>query len=157
MWTAAATTWPPNASPIITEREQRVTFIDDAYASGAVFTLATNKSITPDPDTLCGLTVAIQQGFDFVNVVKDVMTPHCTSKGLKPITLNQYPSSDATLLALYSHRVDFVLNNIAASEEIRNVRRSRSASWRTSTCRSTTTASSFRSTTTSSPTRSSPR
>ncbi|MEI2387580.1 ABC transporter substrate-binding protein [Breoghania sp. JC706] len=101
------------------ERQERVTFIDDAYASGAVFTLETNKTITSDPDSLCGLTVAIQQGFDFVNVVNDVMTPHCTSKGLKPITVNQYPSGDATLLALYSHRVDFVLNDIAASEEIR--------------------------------------
>ncbi|WP_078709463.1 ABC transporter substrate-binding protein [Consotaella salsifontis] len=101
------------------ERQKRVTFIDDAYATGAVFKLASNTSITSDADSLCGLTVAVQQGFDFVNVVNDEMTPHCTSKGLKPVTVNQYPSGDAVLLALYSGRVDFVLNDIAATEEIK--------------------------------------
>lgn len=100
------------------EREQRVTFVDHAYASGAVFTLESDTSITEDPDTLCGKTVAIQQGFDFVNVVNEVMTPACTKKGLDPITVNQYPSGDATLLALYSKRVDFVLNSAAAADEI---------------------------------------
>lgn len=101
------------------KRQERVTFVDDAYATGAVFTLDTNKAITSDADTLCGLTVGIQQGFDFVNVVNDAMTPHCTAKGLKPVTVNEYPSGDAVLLALYSKRVDFVLNDIAATEEIK--------------------------------------
>jgi len=101
------------------KRQERVTFVDDAFATGAVFTLQSNTTITPDPDTLCGLTVGVQQGFDFVNVVNDAMTPHCAAKGLKPVAINEYPSGDAVLLALYSKRVDFVLNDIAATEEIK--------------------------------------
>ncbi len=100
------------------ERQQRVTFVDHAYASGAVFTLAADTSVTDDPDTVCGKTVGIQQGFDFVNVVNDVISPYCEKKGLKPVTINQYPSGDAVLLALYSKRVDFVLNSAAAADEI---------------------------------------
>lgn len=100
------------------EREKRVTFVVHAYATGAVYTVAENKTITEDPKSLCGLTVGVQQGFDFINVVNKVMTPHCTNAGLQPIKANEYPAADAVLLALYSNRVDFVLNNLAAAEAI---------------------------------------
>jgi len=101
------------------EREKRVTFVVHAYATGAVYTLAENKVITEDPKSLCGLTVGVQQGFDFINVVNKVMTPHCENAGLKAITANEYPAADAVLLSLYSGRTDFVLNNLAAAEAIK--------------------------------------
>jgi len=100
------------------EREKRVTFVVHAYATGAVYTLADNKVITEDPKSLCGLTVGVQQGFDFINVVNKVMTPHCEAAGLPAIKANEYPSADAVLLSLYSGRVDFVLNNLAAAKAI---------------------------------------
>lgn len=100
------------------EREKRVSFVVHAYATGAVYTLADNKTITSDPKSLCGLTVGVQQGFDFINVVNKVMTPHCEKAELPAIKANEYPSGDAVLLALYSNRVDFVLNNLAAARAI---------------------------------------
>ncbi|WP_213992438.1 ABC transporter substrate-binding protein [Sodalis sp. dw_96] len=103
------------------EREKKVNFVVDAYATGAVYTLQENKTITSDPKSVCGMTVGIQQGFDFTKVVNDVMTPHCVAAGLPKITVNEYPSGEAVLLALYSGRVDFVLNNLAAVESIKAV------------------------------------
>ncbi|MCB1485910.1 MAG: transporter substrate-binding domain-containing protein [Bauldia sp.] len=100
------------------EREKRVDFVVHAYATGAVYTLADNTTITEDTKSLCGLTVGVQQGFDFINVVNNVMTPHCEKAGLPAITANEYPSADAVLLSLYSGRVDFVLNNLAAAQAI---------------------------------------
>lgn len=101
------------------EREKKVNFVVDAYATGAVYTLQENKTITSDPKSVCGLNVGIQQGFDFTKVVNEVMTPHCEAAGLKKITVNEYPSGESVLLALYSGRVDFVLNNLAAVESIK--------------------------------------
>lgn len=100
-------------------REHKVMFVEDAFATGAVYTLQTNKSISDKTESLCGLTVGIQQGIDFEKVVKDEMTPYCVSKNLKPITVNLYPSGQDVLLALYSGRVDFVLNDLAASKKIK--------------------------------------
>ncbi len=100
------------------EREKRVDFVVHAYATGAVYTLAENTTITEDTKSLCGLTVGVQQGFDFINVVNNVMTPHCEAAGLPAVKANEYPSADAVLLSLYSGRVDFVLNNLAAAQAI---------------------------------------
>ncbi|SNQ45811.1 Polar amino acid ABC transporter substrate-binding protein [Frankia canadensis] len=101
-----------------TEREKQVTFVDNAYATGAVYTLATNTSITTDPLTLCGLKTATQQGLDLAEQITSTINPHCASSGKPPVEIQQFPSANAALLALYSGRVDFVLNDYAAAEAL---------------------------------------
>lgn len=100
------------------EREKKVDFVVHAYATGAVYTLKQNTTVSDDPKSLCGLNVGIQQGFDFTKVVNDVMNPYCASVKLPKINVNEYPSGESVLLALYSGRVDFVLNNLAAVQSI---------------------------------------
>jgi len=100
------------------EREKKVTFIVHAYSTGAVYTLAENTTITDDALSLCGLRVGIQQGFDFVNVANNVMTPRCEAAGKPPVQVSEYPSGDQVLLSLYSGRSDFVLDGLAAATAI---------------------------------------
>jgi polar amino acid transport system substrate-binding protein len=100
------------------DREKVVTFVDDAYATGAVYMLASNTSITSDPLTLCGLKTAVQQGLDLAEQLQSTINPHCTKNGKEPVDVQQFPSGDAALLALYSGRVDFVLNDYAAADAL---------------------------------------
>jgi polar amino acid transport system substrate-binding protein len=99
-----------------TEREGQVTFVDDAYATGAVYTLASNTEITTDPLSLCGRSTATQQGLDLAAEITTVLSPYCVKNGKAPITVQQFPSANAALLALYSGRADFVLNDYAAAQ-----------------------------------------
>jgi polar amino acid transport system substrate-binding protein len=96
-------------------REKQVSFVDFIYDTAGVYTTANNASkITTNPLSLCGLTAASQTGLDFVGFLKQILSPHCTKNGKPPIKLSLYPSEAATLLALYSGRVDFVLDDVAA-------------------------------------------
>ena len=101
-----------------TDREKQVTFVDNAYATGAVYMLASNTSITTDPLTLCGLKTATQVGLDLAQQITSTIDPHCTKAGKKPVQVNQFPTANAALLALYSGRVDFVLNDYAAAKAL---------------------------------------
>lgn len=101
-----------------TDREKQVTFVDNAYATGAVYMLATNTTITSDPLTLCGLKTATQQGLDLAETITTTLSPHCTKNGKASIDVQKFPSANAALLALYSGRVDFVLNDYAAAEAL---------------------------------------
>ncbi|MBN9619518.1 MAG: ABC transporter substrate-binding protein [Actinobacteria bacterium] len=101
-----------------TDREKQVTFVDNAYATGAVYMLDTNTTITSDPLTLCGLKTATQQGLDLAETITTTLSPHCTKNGKQPIQVQQFPSANAALLALYSGRVDFVLNDYAAAQAL---------------------------------------
>ena len=101
------------------KREEQVIFVNHAFAITAVFTLQSNTSITEDPNTLCGLTIAIPKGFDVAGIVEDKLNPHCAKVGMDAIKVNEYPSADAMLLALYAGRADFVITDYAAIEEIR--------------------------------------
>ena len=85
------------------EREQQVSFVNYAYATNEVYTLAENKSITTDPLTLCGLKVGVQAGPDFEHAVTDILNPNCSKNGK------------------YAGRIDFVLNDAAAAAEIKKV------------------------------------
>jgi polar amino acid transport system substrate-binding protein len=93
------------------ERQKQVMFVDVMYARTAAYTLEGNKTISDDPLSFCGLKSATQQGTNFTPSIEEVMSPHCTKNGKPAIENSIFPSVDATLLALYSGRVDFVLNN----------------------------------------------
>lgn len=97
------------------DREKQVIFVDNAYATGAVYTLASNKTITTDPLSLCGLKTATQQGLDLATQLETTINPHCTKNGKPVVQIARFPTANAALLALYSGRVDFVLNDYAAA------------------------------------------
>lgn len=100
------------------EREKMVSFVDFSYATNAFYTLKSNDKITDDVLSLCGMTAAVQSGTDFAPTVTDIFSPHCVNAGKAPIKLSQYPSADAVLMALYSGRADFVVNDAAAAKDI---------------------------------------
>jgi polar amino acid transport system substrate-binding protein len=100
-----------------TVREKQVTFIDNSYATDAVYTLATNTGIDNDALSLCGLKSAAQAGTDF-NDTLTAISARCKKNGKPGVTVSQFPSADAVLLALYSGRVDFVLSDAAAAGDI---------------------------------------
>jgi polar amino acid transport system substrate-binding protein len=100
-------------------REKAVTFVNVSYVANALYTLDSNKIITEDPLSLCGLTTASQQGTTHAQDVDNILTPHCTKNGKPAVKNLQFPSADATLLALYSGRVDFVVNDAASTAEIK--------------------------------------
>ncbi|MFT4269539.1 MAG: ABC transporter substrate-binding protein [Pantoea sp.] len=101
------------------EREKQVSFVNYAYATSEVYTLATEKSISNDPLTLCGLKVGVQTGTDFEKAISEIYTPNCTKNGKPAIEQVTLPSADAVLLGLYSGRVDFVLNDAASVDDIK--------------------------------------
>lgn len=93
-------------------REKVITFVDDAYATGAVFTLKANHTVTANPLSLCGQTTAIVAGEDFAQNISDVLNPHCTKAGKSLITVSELPSTSAVVLALYAGRINFALEDI---------------------------------------------
>ncbi len=101
------------------EREKQVTFVNYAYATSEVYTLASETTIKPDPLTLCGLKVGVQTGTDFEHAINEIYSPNCTKNGKPAIQSVTLPSADAVLLGLYSGRVDFVLNDAASVDDIK--------------------------------------
>ncbi len=101
------------------DREKQVTFVNYAYATNEVYTLATNTSLKADPLTLCGLNAGVQTGTDFEHAINEIYTPNCIKQGKPAIKTVTLPSADAVLLALYAGRVDFVLNDAAAAGAIK--------------------------------------
>ncbi|MBD1554735.1 ABC transporter substrate-binding protein [Pseudomonas typographi] len=100
------------------EREKQVTFVDFSYATNAFYALKNNAKVNEDPLSLCGLTAAVQSGTDFAPTITELYSPHCVNAGKAPIKLAQYPSADAVLMALYSGRADFVVNDAASAKDI---------------------------------------
>jgi polar amino acid transport system substrate-binding protein len=98
-------------------REKQVTFIDNSYGTTAVYTLATNTTVSADATSLCGLKSAAQAGTDF-NDTLSAITARCKKQGKPGVTVSEFPSADAVLLALYAGRVDFVLSDAAAAGDI---------------------------------------
>lgn len=98
-------------------REKQVTFIDNSYGTSAIYALASNTTVKDDALSLCGLKSAAQTGTDF-NDVLSAITKRCQKNGKPGLTVYNFPSADAVLLALYSGRVDFVMSDAAAAADI---------------------------------------
>jgi len=100
------------------ERERRALFIDYAYATGAIYTLASNTKITTDGLSLCGLKTAAEAGTDSVDSLNE-MSAHCVRRGRPAIAISQFPSANAMFSALVAQRVDFVVNDAVAADAMR--------------------------------------
>ncbi|MBS1890390.1 MAG: ABC transporter substrate-binding protein [Actinobacteria bacterium] len=97
------------------EREKQVTFVDFMYAELALVALESNSAITEDPLSLCGKTAATQSGTVYGELVTDVLSPHCEKNGEESIKLLEFPAETQVLLAVYSGRADFSVNDVAAA------------------------------------------
>ncbi len=99
------------------EREKQVTFLDFIYAEVSVVTTATYSGPINDTDPLsiCGQTMGAQTGFDTLSIIKDQINPACKAAGKAEVKIQEYPSAAATYNALYSNRVDFVVQDTAAA------------------------------------------
>lgn len=102
------------------EREQQVTFVNHSLTYGnAFYYVAGTAGIKAEaPETLCGLRTAGQTGTDFVTNLHS-FSKWCTEKGLKPVTIGEYPQQSAVLLALFSNRIDFALSESSAVDELK--------------------------------------
>ncbi|TPJ48361.1 ABC transporter substrate-binding protein [Mesorhizobium sp. B2-6-4] len=100
------------------EREKQVTFVDLSISINGIFTLE-NSAITDNPLSLCGLKSGAQKGTTFVQSIKELLSPLCVKNGKAPIATNEFASADATILALLSGRVDFLVNDASAAAFIK--------------------------------------
>lgn len=102
------------------EREKTVSFVDFALDGGATITMAENpKNISADPLTLCGLKTAAQVGTDFIESLKDGVNKNCEENGKPPVEISEFPTNDASLLALYSGRVDFIVQDAFGAADVK--------------------------------------
>ncbi|TPJ71270.1 ABC transporter substrate-binding protein [Mesorhizobium sp. B2-7-1] len=100
------------------EREKQVTFVDLSISINGIFTRE-DSPITKDPLSLCGLKSGEQKGTTFVQSVTELLSPLCVKNGKAPISTNEFASADATILALLSGRVDFLVNDASAAAYIK--------------------------------------
>lgn len=100
------------------EREKQVTFVDLSISINGIFALE-GGPVTDDPLSLCGLKSGAQKGTTFVQSVTDLLSPLCVKNGKPPIEANEFASADATILALLSRRVDFLVNDASAAAYIK--------------------------------------
>jgi polar amino acid transport system substrate-binding protein len=102
------------------EREKQVTFVNHSLTYGnAFYYVGTNPAIKAgQPETLCGLRTAGQSGTDFITNLQ-TFSKWCADKGLKPLTIGEFPQQSAVLLALFAGRIDFALSEASAVEELK--------------------------------------
>jgi polar amino acid transport system substrate-binding protein len=100
------------------EREKQVMFMDLSISTNGIYALASSP-ITNDPLSLCGLKSGTQSGTTFGVSVDDVLSPLCVKNGKRAITKTEFPTEDATLLALFSGRVDFLVNDASSAAELK--------------------------------------
>lgn len=102
------------------EREQQVTFVNHSLTYGnAFYYVGNNPAIKAgQPETLCGLRTAGQSGTDFISNLQ-TFSKWCVGKGLKPLTIGEFPQQSAVLLALFAGRIDFALSEASAVEELK--------------------------------------
>ena len=99
------------------EREREVTFIDYAYGAISGYVMAGRAGAAGSSADLCGRRGGVQIGTDFAIGLR-TLSKRCTDGGKPPVTVQQYPSEAAVVLALYSGRVDFILDDRQAVKHI---------------------------------------
>ena len=100
------------------DREREVAFIDYAHAGLAGYALADDPTAPSSVKDLCGLHGGVQIGTDFAAGLQS-LSQACTSRGKPAIETSQYPSAANVILALYSGRVNFILDDRGAYQHIK--------------------------------------
>jgi polar amino acid transport system substrate-binding protein len=97
-------------------REQVVTFIDFGLDGDSSVTLKSNPyHLSNNPASICGLSAAFEAGNNLIASVKSTVNAYCTRIGKKPVDVQLFTTNSAALLAVYSDRVDFTLQDTDAS------------------------------------------
>jgi len=99
------------------EREKQVDFVDISLSVNGIFALKSSK-VTADPLSMCGLKSGAQSGTTFGDTVRTELSPYCVAHGKAPIEEHDFATEDATLLALLSGRVDFLVNDASSENYI---------------------------------------
>jgi polar amino acid transport system substrate-binding protein len=99
-------------------REGRVTFVDFAYATTSIYTLASNRTVNANPLSLCGLRTAAQIGTDSVDSL-GVLSTHCVKNHRPPLRTSLFPSADAMFSAMIAGRIDFLIDDTCAEPALR--------------------------------------
>lgn len=99
-------------------REKQVDFVDVSLSTNGIYAIEGSK-VSADPLTLCGLKSGSQSGTTYGQTVENVLSPYCVKNGKPPIQKLEYGSQDATILALLSGRVDFLVNDASSAKYIR--------------------------------------
>lgn len=100
------------------ERQAVVSFVDYGYTTSAAYVLdAKGAEINTHLD-LCGRSGAAHSGTEWVGFITNELAKACEEAGKPAPTLSEYGTSDATLLAVYAGRTDFVLTSAASAQEI---------------------------------------
>jgi polar amino acid transport system substrate-binding protein len=103
-------------------REQIVTFLDFGLDGSSSVTLKANPyHISNNPVSLCGLSSAFESGNNLIASVKTELNSYCKRKGKQPVDLLTFNSNNAALLAVYSGRADFSLQDTDAASYLEKV------------------------------------
>lgn len=96
------------------ERRKQVTFVD-YYKSATVLEVRKgNPKKLSGIESLCGVSIAIQQGVESVQRVQ-AQSKRCADAGREPVDLQLYESSNDATLAVVSARADATANDYPAA------------------------------------------
>lgn len=87
------------------ERQQQVSFVNYGYGLPGVLHRASDDGVTDDPLSICGKSVAIQQGTNFLDSA-EALSKNCVDAGKPKVALKTFSAASDALLALSSGRVD---------------------------------------------------
>jgi polar amino acid transport system substrate-binding protein len=103
-------------------REQVVTFLDFGLDGSSSVTLKANSHhISNNPASLCGLSAAFETGNNLIASVKSELDSYCKREKKQPVDLLTFNSNNAALLAVYSGRAAFSLQDTDASSYLEKV------------------------------------
>ncbi|AQT79905.1 hypothetical protein B1R94_12440 [Mycolicibacterium litorale] len=95
------------------EREKTVKFVDYAYATKSLLVSAkSDKGITENPLTVCGLHAGVQTGTEFVTDV-ELFNKNCLQAGRPAVQVTNFPSAGDQNTALQSGQIDFAVTDTA--------------------------------------------
>lgn len=95
------------------EREKTVKFVDYAYATKSILVSAkSDKGITENPLSICGLHAGVQTGTEFVTDL-DLFNKNCQTAGRPPAQVTNFPSAGDQNTALQSGQIDFAVTDTA--------------------------------------------
>ena len=97
-------------------REQVVTFIDFGLDGDSSVTLKSNPyHLSNNPASICGLSSAFEVGNNLIAGVQTTVDAYCKRIGKRPVVLLTFTTNNAALLAVYSGRAAFSLQDTDAA------------------------------------------
>jgi polar amino acid transport system substrate-binding protein len=96
-------------------REKVVSFVDYPKIATVLVAPKNAASITSDPSTLCGKSIAALSGSNYIDFVTDNLDHYCTTRKKPALKLTQLPDQGSVLTAVESGRADMGMTNSTAA------------------------------------------